>query len=100
MNEKLEYLYRIFPGFCLGNGLLNLTINKSKKQFGDGVIIKGENSFAWDVVMSNVTYLLVEAVIYFFLAIFIDRYLNDPNFLQNVAVVTSSSSSSSSLFLL
>jgi ATP-binding cassette subfamily A (ABC1) protein 3 len=46
----LAYVFRLFPGFCLGNGLLNLTINASKKTFGDGVVIKAESPFAWDVV--------------------------------------------------
>jgi len=78
LNDKLEYLYRIFPGFCLGNGLLNLTINSSKKTFGDGVMIKAESSFAWDVIGANVFYLCVESVVYLALVILLDTSVSDP----------------------
>ena len=78
VNRVLEYVYRIFPGFCLGNGLLNLTINASKKTFGDGVLIKAENPFAWDVIGDSILYLLLESVVFFVLTWMVDFAWSDP----------------------
>jgi len=78
VNMKLENVYRLFPGFCLGNGLLHLTINSSKKTFGDGEIIKAESSFAWDVIGGSVVFLVVESVVYLALVVLVDTLSSDP----------------------
>lgn len=77
INESLQYFYRLFPGFCLGNGLLNLTVRSSIKTFGSG-IIELKSPYDWTVTGSDLLYLFVGGFIYFLLALFIDFVLNNP----------------------
>ena len=78
INKVLQHFYRLFPGFCLGNGLLNLTIRSSVKALGSG-IIEIRSPYSWSVVGSDLTYLILEGLIYFALTILIDSLLNNPN---------------------
>jgi ATP-binding cassette subfamily A (ABC1) protein 1 len=75
INSKLVYFYFIFPGFCLGWGLFQVTTARS---FGGGGPLK--SAFAMDVAGTAITYLFVEALIYLLLAITIDLALSYPKF--------------------
>jgi ABC-type lipoprotein export system ATPase subunit len=76
INSKLVYFYFIFPGFCLGWGLFQVTTGR---QFGGG---GGplKSVFAMDVAGTAITYLFVEALVYLCLAIAIDLALSYPKF--------------------
>ncbi|KAH9254619.1 hypothetical protein BASA81_007376 [Batrachochytrium salamandrivorans] len=78
VNEWLAYVFRMFPGFCLGNGLFNLTVNESLKTFGDGVLIKAKSSLDWEVTGASIAFLLMESVVFFLLTLLVDFYSSDP----------------------
>lgn len=78
VNKWLAYVFRMFPGFCLGNGLFNLTVNESLKTFGDGVLIKARSSMDWQVTGASIAFLLMESVAFFLLTLLVDFYSSDP----------------------
>lgn len=64
VNEQLIFLYRIFPGFCLGDGLLKtatLDITNMLLEFqGDDEM----QVFDWDVLGANLVYMGIEFVVF------------------------------------
>eukprot|EP00924_Labyrinthula_sp_SR-Ha-C_P011713 maker-scaffold_17-snap-gene-6.71-mRNA-1 protein AED:0.02 eAED:0.02 QI:0/0.33/0.25/1/0.66/0.5/4/146/1967 len=71
VNSSLKKFYRIFPGFCLGDSLLQIA--KTNLLLGildssDGV----PGLYDFDVTGANITYLFVEGVVFFFLVIVVE----------------------------
>ena len=67
-NEILMWVYRIFPGFCLGHGLLQLFINNSEIAAAATSSLNGGKTtllWSWDVCGKDLIYLYISAVIYF-----------------------------------
>jgi len=81
-NRVLKYLYRIFPGFCLGNGLLGLTVNYSIKEFLPQEM--NRSPFSWDVLGAELAYLAASSIGYFALTLVIDYALSYPWFRSRV----------------
>lgn len=74
--EVLTWILRLFPSFCLGNGLF-YAINLGN----DGEFVKGGTvSSVWDsrVLLIEVIFLLLESMLYLVLAIQLDRLNNCP----------------------
>lgn len=90
INLSLRYLFRLFPAFCLGDGLVMLSVCVSDPNYPGGIscpLIDGENGFdfsgqqsplAWDITGGNLTFLAVEAIIYFLITILIEYALTFP----------------------
>lgn len=83
VNRVLKYIFRMFPGFCLGNGLLGLTVSHSEKEFLPSDFAKS-SPFDWDVTGKEIVYLLSSSVFYFSLTICIDVALSYPWVRANV----------------
>jgi ATP-binding cassette, subfamily A (ABC1), member 3 len=92
-DESLRYVYRLLPGFALGNGLVSLSFLSQlalldatcDRYFG---VIRPSSSYvdydALDMkaVGTNCVYMAVESVVYFLLAIAIDVALAYPSLRQ------------------
>ena len=72
INRSLMFLYRLFPTFCLGHGLLFVGLKKVLKATGlsQTIDVWGDDFAKWDVV-----FLAIEAVAYAWGAIGIDYAL-------------------------
>jgi len=82
INATMVYLYRLFPGFCLGNGLLDLTVQHTVDEFMGQQNI---SPFAWDVLGANLAYLVAQGFMWFALTLIIDYSLNYPLVRQRFA---------------
>ena len=85
VNMKLKNLYRLFPGFCLGDGLIQLTLCND-----DICPVLGEDGYelgttqgvyAWDVVGGDLAFLGLEIVGYLALTCLIEYALSFPSLL-------------------
>lgn len=88
----LRYLFRLFPAFCLGDGLTQLALCDS----GSSCPSIGREGYdfdntvaplSWNIVGANLVFLGAEAVIYFVLTILVEYSLTFPtllSFLQRV----------------
>jgi ATP-binding cassette subfamily A (ABC1) protein 1 len=83
---KLKCLYRLFPGFCLGDGLIQLTLcndNKCPVLTKDGYSpVDTQGVFAWDVVGGDLVFLALEIVVYMFITFAIEYTLTFPGVLS------------------
>ena len=86
VNLTLRYVYRLFPSFCLGDGLIQLA-------FCDGefcpVIDKNgysyfatESPLSWDTTGADITFMAIESVVYFLAVLLIEYCLAFPSFLS------------------
>lgn len=84
VNLTLRYVYRLFPSFCLGDGLIQLA-------FCDGefcpVIDKNgysyfatESPLSWDTTGADITFMAIESVVYFLAVLLIEYCLAFPSF--------------------
>jgi len=80
-NNTLKYLYRLFPGYTLGDGLLSLTVNYGIVKFDpDGA----KSPYAWDNLGGDLTYLGISAVLFFVLTIMTDIALGFPSLRRRI----------------
>lgn len=83
INYYLRYLFKLFPSFCLGDGILQLAICSNglcapiKKTGFD--LFNLQSPLSWDIVGSNLVFLAIELVVYFAFTIFIEYLLTFPN---------------------
>jgi hypothetical protein len=63
----VQALFRLFPGFCLADGLSSLAL---REQGLDPDL--PTSAFAWDVSGANIVYLALEALLYFCVALLLD----------------------------
>ncbi|KAH3745165.1 ATP-binding cassette transporter subfamily A [Pelomyxa schiedti] len=69
INPDLKHLYRIFPPYLFGEGLINLSSAPSMDQ----VLGVTRNAFDWDIAGRSLTLLLVEGLFYFVVTLCIDN---------------------------
>ena len=69
LNEKLVYLYHLFPTFNLGRALVQL----SALDFRSQVMGKSTDPFKWDILGRPLTYMTGEIFGYLLLTILIDN---------------------------
>lgn len=74
VNEILMWFFRIFPGFSLGHGLLQITTNSVIA----GLIGGEVDLTGWDVAGKDLLYLFCTAPVYFVLCILLDYVLHSP----------------------
>uniref|UniRef100_A0A7S1CQA7 ABC transporter domain-containing protein n=1 Tax=Bicosoecida sp. CB-2014 TaxID=1486930 RepID=A0A7S1CQA7_9STRA len=87
VDRDLKYIYRLFPGFALGDALLALSLMESlpflNTNCGEWSTLvaaqKVYHPFDMFVTGTNITYLAFEAVLYFALAVAIDVGLSYPS---------------------
>ncbi len=82
----LRYLFRLFPSFCLGDGLTQLalcdngetcpTINRDGYNYEHTT-----HPLSWDIVGGNLTFLAIETVVYFLITLLIEYLLTFPSLL-------------------
>lgn len=82
-NIPLRYVYRLFPSFCLGDGLTQLALCDDGRDCpsidADGYNYDSMVSpLSWDITGGNITFLAIEAVVYFAIAVFIEWTLTFP----------------------
>ncbi len=69
LNEKLVYLYHLFPTFNLGRALVQL----SALDFRSQVMGESTDPFKWDILGRPLTYMIAEIFGYLLLTILIDN---------------------------
>ena len=76
---QLRYLFRVFPSFCLGDGLIQLALCTD----GSSCPLIGRNGYnfdrhqtplAWDIAGADLVCLCVHGVLYFIVAVVIGEY--------------------------
>lgn len=80
---SLRYLFRIFPSYCLGDGLTQLAMCEEGK---DCPVIgssgydfsRTQGPFAWDIAGGDLLFLGIQAIVYFLLALLIEYALTFP----------------------
>merc|ERR1719265_2681760 len=75
LNKDLKNAYRLFPGFCVGDGMYNLAIENINKE------IRGKASvdpWSWDINGANVTFVFCDAILYFLLTLAVDYIKSYP----------------------
>eukprot|EP00928_Gymnodinium_smaydae_P017948 TRINITY_DN16841_c2_g1_i1.p1 TRINITY_DN16841_c2_g1~~TRINITY_DN16841_c2_g1_i1.p1 ORF type:complete len:2152 (-),score=460.50 TRINITY_DN16841_c2_g1_i1:58-5934(-) len=76
VNRSLMWVYRLFPGFCLGHGLFEICMNSVA---ASQVHMKAQlDLLAWDVAGKDVLCLYVAAPLYFALAVLVDYLQSSP----------------------
>jgi ATP-binding cassette, subfamily A (ABC1), member 3 len=82
----LRYLFRLFPSFCLGDGLTQLALCDNGKDCPN-IGREGYNfddlvgPFHWNIVGANLFFLALETVVYFALAVMTEYSLTFPSLL-------------------
>ncbi len=83
LNKILMFLYRLFPGFCIGQGLLNLSMEwdalyayEYYKPLGDTMV--NESPVEMFIVGNEVAYHAIESVVYLLIAIGTDYAMSFP----------------------
>lgn len=79
---SLRYVFRIFPAFCFGDGLLQLALCTDGKDcpdidYSDGYDFESAYSlqpYSWDTSGLDLLFMGIEAVVYFLLALSIGDY--------------------------
>lgn len=79
-------LVRFMPGFALGNGLIQLTVmDQLQATYSDcgrmtlaQQLASSYGPFSWIVAGSNLTYMAIETIVYFAIAVAIDVMLSHP----------------------
>ena len=78
-NKVLIWLYRLFPGFCLGNGLFQVATNSLLETVvGHAGISLHVDLYDWDVCGKDILYLYVTAPVYFLIVVIADSLLQYP----------------------
>lgn len=85
MSLRLRYLFRLFPSFCLGDGLLRIALCASSDRcptvdavnggFGEPLV----SPLSWEVAGGNLVFMLCETVVYFLLTVAIEYALTFPH---------------------
>ncbi|CAL1153289.1 unnamed protein product [Cladocopium goreaui] len=74
VNESLMWIYRLFPGFCLGHGLFEICTNSViSRQLNTEVAL-----LEWDVAGKDAMCMYILAPSYFFLTVLIDFLMHSP----------------------
>ena len=86
LNLSLRYLFRLFPAFCLGDGLIQLALcdgESCPKIDKDGYnFFETETPLSWDTSGADITFMAIESVVYFLLALLIEYCLTFPTLLS------------------
>merc|ERR1719183_2242789 len=73
VNATLKNVYRIFPPFCLGNGLLSIALRVLLSAFDDtlesGTVLE---PMAWSISGANMVFMLCSAIAYFLLLLLLE----------------------------
>merc|ERR1719183_260611 len=73
VNATLKYVYRLFPPFCLGNGLLSIALRVLLSAFDDtlesGTVLE---PMAWSISGANMVFMLCSAIAYFLLLLLLE----------------------------
>jgi ATP-binding cassette subfamily A (ABC1) protein 3 len=82
-NLKLRYIFRLFPSYCIGDGIAQLalcsqgkdcpTIDKNGYNFEHF-----QDPFSWDTAGGDIVFLAIEVVVYFLIAVAIEYSLTFP----------------------
>jgi ATP-binding cassette subfamily A (ABC1) protein 3 len=85
INKQLMFVLRLFPGFSLGKGLLNIAIGRNGLEAypcydNVGGRFEDASPFVLDIIGYEVIYLAVTGVIYLLIAIGLDVALSFPSF--------------------
>ena len=82
VNMQLKNLYRLFPGFCLGDGLIQLTLcndNMCPVLTETGYSsTEFQGTYGWDVIGGDLAFLGGEIVVYFLITCLIEYSLSFP----------------------
>jgi ATP-binding cassette subfamily A (ABC1) protein 3 len=86
LDLSLRYFFRIFPSFCLGDGILQLSFcfdgkycpSYDKNGFN---FEKLQDPLSWNTTGADITFLAVEIVVYFALAVLVEYLLTFPSLL-------------------
>jgi ATP-binding cassette, subfamily A (ABC1), member 3 len=73
VNEKLKFIYRLFPSFCLGEALSNLIVRKSATAFGEA-----KDKWDIEVVGWPCLYMFLEWIVYFLIVLLIEHIYASP----------------------
>ncbi|NWJ07429.1 ABCA4 protein, partial [Crypturellus undulatus] len=75
-NKTLKNVLIVFPHFCLGRGLIDLTMNQAVSEvyarFGEEHV---SNPFQWDFVGKNLVAMAVQGIAYFILNLLMQHHL-------------------------
>ena len=85
-NNTLRYFYRLFPTYCLGDGLSQIAIcddgKHCPKLTSDGYSSTATVSpFAFNTAGGNIIYLAIESIAYFLITVFVEYLHSFPQFL-------------------
>jgi ATP-binding cassette subfamily A (ABC1) protein 3 len=75
-NMYLKYIYRLFPGFCLGDSFLNLSMRGILSAFVEDF---DESPYQLDVTGINIIYLYVGAVVFTVATVAVDIIKSKPS---------------------
>lgn len=76
INDTLKFLWRLSPMYCLGGGLLNLSIKEITINFA--LSSNSVSAFDLDVMGWEILFLGIQAILFFSMAIGIDLFLSFP----------------------
>eukprot|EP00929_Paragymnodinium_shiwhaense_P115857 TRINITY_DN8500_c0_g1_i3.p1 TRINITY_DN8500_c0_g1~~TRINITY_DN8500_c0_g1_i3.p1 ORF type:complete len:2086 (-),score=492.32 TRINITY_DN8500_c0_g1_i3:221-6478(-) len=77
VNSKLEWIFRLFPGFSLGNGLFQICKGSALASIGAGFLDKPD-FLSWDYAGREVVNLYCTAPVYFALVLLYEYLRNSP----------------------
>lgn len=86
-NNSLRYFYRLFPTYCLGDGLSQIAVCEEGKHCpkltGDGYSsTETVSPFEFNTAGGNIIYLAIESVLYFLITILIEYLQSFPAILS------------------
>jgi ATP-binding cassette subfamily A (ABC1) protein 3 len=86
LDLSLRYFFRIFPSFCLGDGILQLSFCLNGKYCPsydkNGLNFEHlHDPLSWDTTGADVTFLAIEIVVYFALTVLVEYLLTFPSLL-------------------
>lgn len=80
VNESLTWIYRLFPGFCLGNALYGICSNFVASQVASqmGPYAPDINFLDWDISGQDIFFLFAASPCYFILTVLVDYLIHSP----------------------
>jgi hypothetical protein len=78
-NKTLVWVYRLFPGFCLGNGLFTVATQSFGEQLaGNAGVTMTVDLYDMDLCGHDILYLFICAPVYFAVVVLMDTVLQYP----------------------
>ena len=81
--SDLNYIWRILPNYAFTEGINNLLQRQTLSE--SQLSLLTNSLFAWDVSTMNITYMLIESIVFFIITLLIEMYQQNPKLMSIIS---------------